>query len=152
MAALVAVMIFVSVATFDWHSIRPRTLKMMPKSEPIVMLATVIGTVGTHNLAIDVGVLVAMVLFARRVAHFVTVERTVKTIEGRETGDAEGLGSCSADSGILCQVWIREGKINESPLRAIYSPGRVGVAGSFGPTALAWAINWWRYSWYSMAS
>ena len=34
MAALVAVMIFVSWATFDWHSIPPRTLKMMPKSEP----------------------------------------------------------------------------------------------------------------------
>jgi SulP family sulfate permease len=33
MAALVAVMIFVCWATFDWHSIRPRTLKMMPKSE-----------------------------------------------------------------------------------------------------------------------
>ena len=80
MAALVAVMIFVSVATFDWHSIRPRTLKMMPKSETAVMLATVIVTVATHNLAIGVGVgvLVAMVMFARRVAHFVTVERTVR--------------------------------------------------------------------------
>ena len=80
MAALVAVMIFVSVATFDWHSIRPRTLKMMPKSETAVMVATVIVTVATHNLAIGVGVgvLVAMVLFARRVAHFVTVERTVQ--------------------------------------------------------------------------
>ena len=79
MAALVAVMIFVSVATFDWHSIRPRTLKMMPKSETAVMVATVIGTVATHNLAIGVGVgvLVAMVMFARRVAHFVTVARTV---------------------------------------------------------------------------
>src|SRR5690349_10699836 len=73
MAALVAVMIFVSVATFDWHSIRPRTLKMMPKSETAVMVATVIGTVATHNLAVGVGVgvLVAVVLFARRVAHFV---------------------------------------------------------------------------------
>ncbi|HBH57015.1 MAG TPA: sodium-independent anion transporter, partial [Arthrobacter bacterium] len=87
MAALVAVMIFVSVATFDWHSIQPRTLKMMPKSETIVMLATVIVTVATHNLAIGVGVgvLVAMVMFARRVAHFVTVERSVKTIGGHET-------------------------------------------------------------------
>ncbi|MBT2513099.1 SulP family inorganic anion transporter [Arthrobacter sp. ISL-30] len=87
MAALVAVMIFVSWATFDWHSIHPRTLKMMPKSETFVMVATVVGTVATHNLAIGVGVgvIVAMVLFARRVAHFVTVERTVKTIGGHET-------------------------------------------------------------------
>jgi SulP family sulfate permease len=87
MAALVAVMIFVSWATFDWHSIHPRTLKMMPKSETMVMVATVIVTVATHNLAIGVGVgvLVAMVLFARRVAHFVTVERSVTNVEGHET-------------------------------------------------------------------
>ncbi|XAS64190.1 SulP family inorganic anion transporter [Micrococcaceae bacterium Sec5.8] len=87
MAALVAVMIFVSVATFDWHSIRISTLKRMPKSETAVMLATVIVTVATHNLAIGVGVgvLVAMVMFARRVAHFVTVERTVTSAGGTET-------------------------------------------------------------------
>lgn len=80
MAALVAVMIFVSIATFDWHSVRPSTLKMMPKSETIVMVVTVIATVATHNLAVGVGlgVLTAMVLFARRVARFATVTRTVK--------------------------------------------------------------------------
>ncbi len=85
MAALVAVMIFVSIATFDWHSIRPSTLKFMPKSETIVMLVTVVATVATHNLAIGVGlgVLTAMVLFARRVAHFATVTRTLNG-EGEE--------------------------------------------------------------------
>ncbi|GAB3616459.1 SulP family inorganic anion transporter [Okibacterium endophyticum] len=79
MAALVAVMIMVSVGTFDWHSIRPATLKRMPKSETIVMVATVVVVVITHNLAIGVivGVIVAMVLFARRVAHFATVTRTL---------------------------------------------------------------------------
>ncbi|MDQ0823249.1 SulP family sulfate permease [Arthrobacter sp. V4I6] len=84
MAALVAVMIFVSAATFDWHSIRPATLKALPKSETMVMASTVIGVVATHNLAVGVGVgvLVAMVLFARRVAHFVTVERTVCEVDG----------------------------------------------------------------------
>ncbi|RBP68018.1 SulP family sulfate permease [Brevibacterium sanguinis] len=77
MAALVAVMIMVSVGTFDWHSISPSTLRMMPKSETFVMLATVAVVVATHNLAIGVviGVFVASVLFVRRVAHFVTVER-----------------------------------------------------------------------------
>lgn len=71
MAALVAVMIMVSVATFDWHSVQPSTLRRMPLSETVVMLATVAVTVTTHNLAIGVGVgvLVAMTLFARRVAH-----------------------------------------------------------------------------------
>ncbi|XVU30698.1 SulP family inorganic anion transporter [Actinoplanes sp. CA-054009] len=75
MAALVAVMIIVSVGTFDWHSIAPATLKRMPAGEIIVMLVTVAGTLATHNLAVGVvlGVLAAMVVFARRVAHFATV-------------------------------------------------------------------------------
>ena len=75
MAALVAVMIMVSVATLDWHSINPKTLRRMPKSETFVMLATVAVTVATHNLAygVAVGTLAAMVLFARRVAHFTEV-------------------------------------------------------------------------------
>ena len=48
------------------------------------MVVTVVATVATHNLAIGVGVgvLTAMVLFARRVAHFVTVERTVLELNG----------------------------------------------------------------------
>lgn len=77
MAALVAVMVMVSVGTFDWHSIRPATLRRMPRSETAVMLATVVVTVATHNLAygVIVGVLVAMALFARRVAHLTTVTR-----------------------------------------------------------------------------
>ena len=79
MAALVAVMILVSVGTFDWHSIQPATLRRMPKSETTVMVATVAVTVATHNLAIGVvvGVLVAMTLFARRVAHLTEVQREV---------------------------------------------------------------------------
>ncbi|MBF4163608.1 SulP family inorganic anion transporter [Nocardioides acrostichi] len=77
MAALVAVMIMVSVGTFDWHSIRLSTLRRMPKSETTVMLATVVVTVLTHNLAIGVvvGVLTAMTLFARRVAHLTETHR-----------------------------------------------------------------------------
>ena len=81
MAALVAVMIMVSVATLDWHSIRPSTLRLMPWSETAVMLVTVIATVATHNLAIGVvlGVITAMILFARRVAHLVTIEKVWET-------------------------------------------------------------------------
>jgi len=94
MAALVAVMIFVSVATFDWHSIKPSTLKMMPKSETSVMLVTVIATVWTHNLAIGVGlgVLTAMVLFARRVAHLATVDRRIEQHFGEEIAKYEVKG------------------------------------------------------------
>jgi SulP family sulfate permease len=77
MAALVAVMIMVSVGTFDWHSARPSTLRRMPRSETAVMLATVAVTVVTHNLAygVVVGVVVAAVLFVRRVSHLTTVTR-----------------------------------------------------------------------------
>ncbi|GGN11905.1 SulP family sulfate permease [Actinoplanes campanulatus] len=77
MAALVAVMIIVSVSTFDWHSIAPATMRRMPAGEIIVMLVTVAGTLTTHNLAVGVvlGVLAAMVIFARRVAHFAAVEK-----------------------------------------------------------------------------
>ncbi len=77
MAALVAVMLVVAFGTMDWHSIAPRTLKVMPRSETLVMLSTVVVTVATHNLAygVVVGVVVAMVAFARRVAHLTTVER-----------------------------------------------------------------------------
>jgi sulfate permease, SulP family len=76
MAALAAVMIVVSFATFDWHSVTPRTLKVLPRSETLVMIVTVVATVTTGNLAIGVslGVLTAMVAFARRVAHLTTVE------------------------------------------------------------------------------
>jgi SulP family sulfate permease len=79
MGALVAVMILVSVATFDWHSIAPSTLRRMPAGETLIMLVTVVATVVTHNLAIGVGlgVLTAMAVFARRVAHLVEVDRVV---------------------------------------------------------------------------
>ncbi len=75
MAALVAVMIMVAVGTMDWRSISPKTLRRMPRSETMVMFATVIVTVATHNLAygVIVGVVTAMVLFARRVAHLTEV-------------------------------------------------------------------------------
>jgi len=84
MAALVAVMIMVSVGTFDWHSIRPSTLKRMPIGETLVMVLTVVIVVITDNLAIGVivGVIAAMIVFARRVAHFATVERTLRTDDG----------------------------------------------------------------------
>jgi SulP family sulfate permease len=77
MAALVAVMVMVSVGTFDWHSVAPSTLRRMPRSETLVMLTTVVGVVVTHNLAIGVvlGTVLAFMLFARRVYHLVGVHR-----------------------------------------------------------------------------
>jgi SulP family sulfate permease len=79
MAALVAVMVLVSVGTFDWHSIRPRTLKRMPLGETVVMVVTVAVVVATSNLAIGVvvGSVTAMVIFAKRVAHLAQVSGVV---------------------------------------------------------------------------
>ncbi|MCK3770732.1 SulP family inorganic anion transporter [Microbacterium aerolatum] len=99
MAALVAVMIMVCVATFDWHSIRLSTLRRMPKSETIVMVATVVLVVLTQNLAIGVvaGVIVASVLFVRRVSHFATVTRSVTADAAHYTVDGELFFASSND-------------------------------------------------------
>ncbi|XOZ32151.1 SulP family inorganic anion transporter [Halomonadaceae bacterium KBTZ08] len=83
MAALVAVMIMVSIGTFSWESIRD--LKKHPMSTNIVMLATVAVTVGTHNLAIGVfvGVLLAAMFFANKVGNILYVG-------SEETEDGQG--------------------------------------------------------------
>ena len=79
MAALVAVMIMVSIGTFDWRSIR--NLKTHPISTNIVMITTVIVVVWTHNLAygVFVGVLLAALFFANKVSHFMYMEKTLDT-------------------------------------------------------------------------
>lgn len=73
MPALVAIMIMVSVGTFDWRSIR--NLRDHPRSSSFVMLATVAFVVGTHNLAIGVlvGVLLSGVFFAWKIAQIFAV-------------------------------------------------------------------------------
>lgn len=93
MAALVAVMTTVSFATFDWHSIAPKTLKRMPAGEIAVMVITVAAVVATHNLAIGVvlGSITAMVVFAKRVAHLAEVTAVTdpdgSTVVYRVTGE-----------------------------------------------------------------
>ncbi|WP_425592698.1 SulP family inorganic anion transporter [Azonexus hydrophilus] len=73
MAALVAVMIMVSIGTFNWASIR--NLREHPKSSSVVMLATVVVTVGTHDLAkgVLVGVLLSGFFFAHKVGQILRV-------------------------------------------------------------------------------
>ena len=73
MAALVAVMIMVSIGTFNWESIRE--FKTHPMSFNVVMLATVITTVFTHNLAygVLVGVLLSALSFANKIGQFLSV-------------------------------------------------------------------------------
>jgi len=70
MAALVAVMIMVAIGTFSWESLR--NLKVHPKSSSVVMITTVVVVVATHNLAwgVFVGVLLAAIFFANKVAQY----------------------------------------------------------------------------------
>jgi sulfate permease, SulP family len=93
MAALVAVMIMVSVGTMDWHSVHPRTLRRMPLSATTIMLTTVVVTVVTHNLAYGVifGVIVAMIFFVRRVAHFAEVVDIAHSDENTRVYAVKGL-------------------------------------------------------------
>jgi SulP family sulfate permease len=87
MVALAAVMMIVALKTVNWHSVQPSTLRRMPVPETLVMLTTVATVVATGNLAIGVaaGAVLAMVLFARRVAHVVRVTRTATDARARYT-------------------------------------------------------------------
>ncbi|CAK7058079.1 SulP family inorganic anion transporter [Providencia alcalifaciens] len=84
MAALVAVMIMVSIGTFSWSSIKD--LKKHPLSTNIVMITTVIVVVATHNLAIGVfvGVLLATLFFANKIGRFMVV-KTAQTDDASRT-------------------------------------------------------------------
>ncbi|MCG6115663.1 MAG: SulP family inorganic anion transporter [Mesorhizobium sp.] len=83
MAALVAIMIMVSIGTFSWSSIK--NLKDHPLSSSIVMLATVAGVIITHNLAIGVliGVLLSGIFFAWKIAQLFRSSSSL-SVDGRQ--------------------------------------------------------------------
>ena len=89
MPALVAVMIMVSIGTFSWASFK--NMKLHPRTSSIVMLATTLTVVFTHNLAIGVGVgvLLSALFFARKVGQVLRVrgvlegERRTYTVHGQ---------------------------------------------------------------------
>lgn len=90
MAALVAVMIMVSIGTFSWRSIKD--LRTHPTMSSAIMVVTVVAVVVTHNLAIGVaiGVLMSVFSFARKAAALVRVgtrldedsDERIYTVEG----------------------------------------------------------------------
>jgi len=90
MAALVAVMIMVSIGTFSWGSIID--LKHHPLSTNIIMLSTVTVVVWTHNLALGVlaGVLLGSLFFANKISHFMYVESSLD--EPSDTRSYEVVG------------------------------------------------------------
>ena len=99
MPALVAVMIMVSIGTFSWSSFK--NLLVHPPTTSIVMLATVVTVIKTHNLAIGVGVgvLLAAIFFARKVAQLIAVESALDASGECRTYRVSGqLFFASADS------------------------------------------------------
>ncbi|MFQ3236264.1 MAG: SulP family sulfate permease [Paraglaciecola sp.] len=90
MAALVAVMIMVSIGTFSWSSIKD--LRTHPLSSNIVMVTTVIVVVVTHNLAIGVliGVLLATLFFANKIGRFMVVKSDVSVSDNATTYEVIG--------------------------------------------------------------
>jgi SulP family sulfate permease len=90
MAALVAIMIMVSIGTFSWSSIK--NLRDHPRSSSIVMLATVVTVVGTHNLAIGVlvGVLLSGIFFAWKISQIFRVSSTLSENGTHRTYLVEG--------------------------------------------------------------
>ncbi|TXR53301.1 SulP family inorganic anion transporter [Reinekea thalattae] len=90
MAALVAVMIMVSIGTFNWASIK--NLKHYPLSTNLVMLTTVVIVIWKHNLAFGVfaGVLLAAVFFANKISHFMYIESDLDEKESKRTYRVNG--------------------------------------------------------------
>ncbi len=99
MAALVAIMIMVSIGTFDWGSLR--NLRQHPTSSSIVMLSTVVVVVFTHNLAFGVlvGMLLSGIFFAWKIARVFDVTSTLSADGSHRTYQVHGqLFFASADA------------------------------------------------------
>jgi len=90
MPALVAVMIMVSIGTFSWSSLA--NLRVHPKSTSLVMIATVVMVVWTHNLAlgVGVGVLLSALFFARKVAQVIRVRSELDAATETRTYTVQG--------------------------------------------------------------
>ena len=78
MAALVAVMIMVSISTFRWSSFRD--VARIPRSETAVMLTTMLVTIATRNFALGVatGIVMSTVFFTRKIARLIVVDKVLK--------------------------------------------------------------------------
>ena len=108
MAALVAIMIMVSIGTFSWASIRK--LKEHPLSSSVVMIATVVGVVVTHNLAIGVllGVLLSGIFFAHKIAQIFRVRSVLSEDRRQRTYLVEGQLFFASTEDFLASFDFRE--------------------------------------------
>jgi SulP family sulfate permease len=108
MAALVAVMIMVSISTFSWQSVR--NLRTHPKSSSIVMLATVVAVVATDNLAIGVflGVLLSALFFAMKVQRVLAVESRLDAGSGHRVYIVRGQVFFASSEALVSEFDFKE--------------------------------------------
>ncbi|MDC0660933.1 SulP family inorganic anion transporter [Marinobacter sp. SS21] len=109
MAALVAVMIMVSIGTFSWDSFR--NLRNHPLSTNLVMIVTVIVVVATHNLAFGVfaGVLLAALFFANKVGHFMLIRSEFEESSQTRTYTVVGQVFFSSAEKFIASFDFKEG-------------------------------------------
>ena len=109
MAALVAVMIMVSIGTFSWDSFR--NLRNHPVSTNVVMVVTVIVVVATHNLAFGVfaGVLLAALFFANKVGHFMLIRSELEESSNTRTYTVVGQVFFSSSEKFIASFDFKEG-------------------------------------------
>lgn len=90
MAALVSVMIMVSISTFNWQSLK--NVVVHPRSSNLVMIATVVVTVWTQDLAkgVLVGVLLSAIFFANKVVDILQVSSFLSEDGSRRFYQAKG--------------------------------------------------------------
>lgn len=113
MAALVAVMIMVSISTFSWRSIR--NLRSHPKSSSIVMISTVVVVVATGNLAIGVlvGVLLSALFFTSKVRRVMVVESSLNQKGDERSYVVRGQVFFASSEALVAEFDFRE------PLQAV---------------------------------
>ncbi|NET73427.1 MAG: SulP family inorganic anion transporter, partial [Sphaerospermopsis sp. SIO1G2] len=78
MAALVAVMIMVSIGTFRWSSFQ--NIPRIPRTDTAVMVTTMLVIIFTRNFALGVliGILMSSIFFSRKIAQLVFVDKVLR--------------------------------------------------------------------------
>ncbi|WP_265923359.1 SulP family inorganic anion transporter [Cupriavidus nantongensis] len=114
MAALVAVMIMVSISTFDWGSVLK--LRTHPKSSSLVMVATVVAVVATDNLALGVGlgVLLSAVFFTEKARRVLTVESVLDTVRNERRYTVRGQVFFASSEALVSEFDFTE------PVRSVH--------------------------------
>ncbi|AMR78274.1 SulP family inorganic anion transporter [Cupriavidus nantongensis] len=114
MAALVAVMIMVSISTFDWGSVLK--LRNHPKSSSVVMVATVVAVVATDNLALGVGlgVLLSAVFFTEKARRVLTVESVLDTVRNERRYTVRGQVFFASSEALVSEFDFTE------PVRSVH--------------------------------